>query len=128
VSSDLHITVFGSAVSPSLRVLDRDGRLVDERPLNAAEIEEFVERVDAEYASSGPDLVGLGEQLFSWLDGPTERWLVDLRDENTVLHLSCEGRLRHLPWELMADSTGFVAPQIIKPLVPVRRVGTTSGR
>jgi len=126
VSSDLHITVFGSAASPSLRVLDRDGRLVDERSLNAAEIEEFVERVDAEYASSGPDLVGLGEQLFSWLDGPTERWLVDLRDENTVLHLSCEGRLRHLPWELMADSTGFVAPQIIKPLVPVRRVGTTS--
>jgi CHAT domain/AAA ATPase domain len=114
----------GEAVTPRLRFFDVGVKTPVERMLNRAEVDALVDRVEAGYGVLAADLVGIGQDLFRWLDGPTERWLATALDRRQplVVNVDCGERLRHLPWELMHDGTGFISVQANVMAVPVRAV------
>lgn len=71
----------------------------------------------------------LGRRLFAFLDGD-QRWLTSTLGDSrgTVLQITAAQRLRHLPWELLADDGSFLTVSGNAPLVPVRVVnGRSSG-
>ena len=113
-----------------LRWFDAANQLRDERPLEMMRVIEFVNAVEREYQTHASQLSALGRRLYEWLDGPTERWLEQARQDTRELavHLDVESRawgetrLRHLPWELVYDGA-FLCADAARPFTPVRRVG-----
>lgn len=93
-----------------------------ERPLPPEPIEAFAHEVDAEYKKRAPNLADLGQRLYRWLDGPTERWLERIIAEPAALHLDVDEGLRHLPWELLSRDGAFVCTNPLCPFTPVRRI------
>lgn len=114
-----------SSRAPSLRLLRSDGSLIAERALSRQDLDELVAATQAIYGRPISDPRSLGERLYDWLDGPSERWLASQSAAQLVVHLDCEERLRHLPWELMVAGGGFVSVGTSGVVSPVRRV---SGR
>jgi hypothetical protein len=112
-----------TATEQRLRLLDEQGKLRDERSLPQADIERFVAEVEKDYRSSKLDLSRLGRRLYEWLDGPTERWLAELRKQHSdlALHVDVESRLRHLPWELLY-SDGYLCGHAHHRFTPIRQV------
>lgn len=118
---DYRMEVFdASSTEPRLRWINDQGRMV-QRVLDRRAIDEFIAQVENAYGSGGTDLSHLGEVLYRWLDGPTERWLAAAREAQRpiAIHLDCAGRLRHLPWELIYDGE-FLAVSASHPVCPVR--------
>ncbi len=106
-----------------------DGRLLGERPLPQAEVDARIAEIEREYRTAGVDLLTLGRRLYDWLDGPTERWIEQARQANgeLTLYVDTAARLRHLPWELLANSSGHLCGNALHPFTPVRRVGSMKG-
>jgi tetratricopeptide (TPR) repeat protein/CHAT domain-containing protein len=100
--------------------------LPQQRPLPPEPIEAFVREVDAEYKKRAPNLADLGQRLYRWLDGPTERWLERIITEPAALHLDVDEGLRHLPWELLSRDGAFVCTNPLRPFTPVRRIASAA--
>lgn len=108
-----------------LRLLAPDGTLIDERSIDRTAIDAFTTQIETAYTKHAPILSPLGQSLYEWMDGPTERWLDRIIDDpkGLALHIDVEERLRHLPWELMAPaSQPFLCANALRPFTPVRRV------
>lgn len=107
----------------TLRWLDGGGMLLDERPLDRAQMRRLIAEIGDGYGGVSPKLGELGGRLFQWLDGAGEGWLTRLKDRPLSLHVDVEEGLRHLPWELLFDTgRGFLGGSPIHPFTPVRRV------
>ncbi len=79
---------------------------------------------------SEADLLKLGRALYNWADGP-ERWFraFDESPDAIVLLIKCDEAaeasspsrmLWAAPWELLADTSGFLVQKIDRPFSPVR--------
>jgi len=99
---------------------------MDERPIDRTAIDHFITQIEEGYVKVMPNLSTLGQLLYAWLDGPTQRWLESLiHDHRTglALHIDVDERLRHLPWELMAPAPQqFLCGHALRPFTPVRTV------
>lgn len=93
----------------------------EERQLDRTEIANLIESLARVYAADRPDVVAVGESLYRWLDGRTERWLQAARAMEQPIMLVVPGgeRLRGLPWETLFD-TGFLCVDTACPIAPVR--------
>ena len=119
-----HLQVFAKTEEvPILRFQDRDGN-TSERPLVRAEVDEFATEMEEEYRKIAASLPRLGRLLHDWVDGPTDRWLERVANDpaGLALHIDVEERLRHLPWELLSSSDGYLCGNALRPFTPVRRV------
>jgi tetratricopeptide (TPR) repeat protein len=84
-----------------------------------------------------PDLVGMGQQLFLWLDGDG-RWLSrgiqSCRGSGLVLAIQTGQKLAHLPWEVLHDGQTFLVQRVNPVVIPMRwvdhpgEVGDTEAR
>ena len=124
------------ADSASYRLRYGYGSLGEDRiaTVPADTLEDLLELAETHYYLSLPDdlderqalLEACGHKLYTFLDTP-ERLLSGFRDRTygswnaMALSVTAEGRLAHLPWELLHDGEHFLvaAPN---PIVPVRRV------
>lgn len=105
------------------------------RGLDKATIDRLIETVEQDYGRyslvqqmfGSPQLRDLGSKLAAFLDGD-ERWLSSILDRppGTTLRITTAGRLRHLPWELLAVNGSHLAVSSYAPLLPVRSVGTNA--
>ncbi len=103
------------------------------RGLRKVEIEELIQRVEELYIRNAiapltygsTDLLDLGQDLFSFIDG-NERWLREAASDprGSTLRIAAEERLRHLPWELMAKERSHLSVNGITPFLPVRSIST----
>ncbi len=107
-----------------LRFFDPAGQLSASRELLADDVDRFIDEVERDYWIVSPDLQGLGQRLYRWLDGPASRWMSEARQPETGIQIDVAGRLRALPWELMFQGGVFLCTDPNAPCFPVRRVGT----
>jgi CHAT domain-containing protein len=108
-----------------LRLLDASGtQLLGERELDSAFVGKLAAVVEKYYRRETPNLVELGQQLYQWLDGATERWLAQVAThaDGTALHIDVAEQLRHLPWELLNQQGAYLCQNAHRPFTPVRRV------
>lgn len=122
-----YITVRAKTDSLSLlRLRGPGGELIGERELQRKELDDLVEEVEQSYrVTFGFDLLGLGQRLYEWLDGTSDRWLEEIRRsgaDGITLLIDVQDRLRHLPWEILATADGFVSVNPHRLFTPVRRV------
>ncbi|MBB5866868.1 hypothetical protein F4553_000247 [Allocatelliglobosispora scoriae] len=102
------------------------------RVVEKAAIDDLIALVEQDYGQhtiaqrvfGSSRLAELGRKLFAFLDGE-ERWLTPILDQRqgAVLRIAAEQRLRHLPWELLADEGNFLVVSGRAPLLPVRAIG-----
>ncbi|HEX7242657.1 MAG TPA: CHAT domain-containing protein, partial [Longimicrobiaceae bacterium] len=106
----------------TLRFYGTDGALVGTRELDG--LQGFIGEVEKGYRTRAPDLVSLGQRLYEWLDGPTERWLDGALPGpgGLAVHVDVAERLRHFPWELLLRDGSFLCDDVNRPFTPVRRV------
>ena len=102
-----------------MRLLSASGDLIDERELNRAEVDAWIDQVETGYADVSPALGLLGRRLYDWLDGPEHRWLAKAFAEHDALclHIDAAERLRHLPWELLQQDGIFLCMRMSRPRV-----------
>ncbi|HMZ18959.1 MAG TPA: CHAT domain-containing protein, partial [Blastocatellia bacterium] len=107
-----------------LRFVSPDGQMIGERELNHAEVEQFVTEVEAAYKINEPNLPALGRRLFEWLDGAEHRWLASALEQTAglTLRIDVDGRLRHLPWELLFANGAYLCFNAVRPFTPARLV------
>ncbi|MEH2455676.1 hypothetical protein [Nostoc sp.] len=78
----------------------------ESRRLKLAEIADLLKQGERDYYKLLPNLPGIGQQLFFWLDGDG-RWLsrgiADCRGEGLVIAIDTDKQLAHLPWEVLHD-------------------------
>ncbi|MER5700376.1 CHAT domain-containing protein [Micromonospora sp. NPDC002296] len=113
--------------------LSADGEPPRTRGLDRAAVDELITLVRRDYSSDAGAqkvygavrLAELGARLAEFLDGD-QRWLTPIlaRPDGAVLRITAEQRLRHLPWELLAQQGTFLTVAGRAPLLPVRAVGT----
>ncbi|NBE82216.1 CHAT domain-containing protein [Micromonospora rubida] len=113
--------------------LAADGEPPRTRGLDRAAVDELITLVQRDYSSDAGAqkvygavrLVELGARLAEFLDGD-QRWLAPIlaHPDGAVLRITAEQRLRHLPWELLAQQGTFLTVAGRAPLLPVRAVGT----
>ncbi|MDI1445432.1 tetratricopeptide repeat protein [Polyangium sp. 6x1] len=119
------LTVFdkGGGVS-ELRLLGPDDREIGSRPLDPAAVQQFATAIVGAYHAPAPQLALLGQRLYEWIDGPTERWLEGILETTPglALRIDVDARLRHLPWELMQRGGVFVFANAYPPATPIRHV------
>ncbi|NMG60311.1 CHAT domain-containing protein [Geitlerinema sp. P-1104] len=99
------------------------------RRLNLEEIATLIREAETQFYTRFPgDLVRLGQRLYDWLDG-SDRWLTqalqDNRRQTLVLAVDLQGRLAHLPWELLHDGESFLVQRRNPRVVPLRWQGDT---
>lgn len=77
-----------------MRLIDADGKLMHDRELDAAKVEQLLDEVEAQYHDASPQLGKLGRRLYDWLDGPKDQWLNKaFKDTQALaLHLDVAGR------------------------------------
>ena len=105
------------------------------RGLDQAAIDQLIGVVERDYSQhavaqkvfGSPQLRDLGTKLAAFLDGD-ERWLTPVLDHpaGTILRITAAGRLRHLPWELLARDGTHLTVSSDAPLLPVRAIGTNT--
>ncbi|MDG4816135.1 CHAT domain-containing protein [Micromonospora sp. WMMD956] len=113
--------------------LSADGGPPRTRGLDRSVVDELIALVRRDYSTDAvaPKVYGatrlaeLGARLAEFLDGD-QRWLAPMLDDpaGSVLRITAEQRLRHLPWELLAREGAFLTVAGRAPLLPVRAVGT----
>jgi tetratricopeptide (TPR) repeat protein len=110
-----------------LRFLSPEGKLIGERELDPFEVDRFVIEVDHKYSVvsvSSTTMVLLGRELYEWLDGPAHRWLSGAMNNSNgmTLRIDVDGRLRHLPWELLYTGGAYLCSNDQQPFTPARLV------
>ncbi|MGW4463175.1 CHAT domain-containing protein [Micromonospora sp. NBC_01796] len=115
--------------------LSADGGTPKTRVVDGAAIDHLIEMVERDYSQDAvaqkvfgsPQLRDLGAKLATFLDGD-ERWLTPVLDHpsGATLRITAGERLRHLPWELLADNGSYLTVSGHAPLLPVRAVGTNT--
>ncbi|MFI1196977.1 CHAT domain-containing protein [Micromonospora sp. NPDC020750] len=113
--------------------LAADGEPPRTRGLDRAAVDELITLVRRDYSSDAGAqkvygavrLAELGARLAEFLDGD-QRWLAPIlaHPDGAVLRITAEQRLRHLPWELLAQQGTFLTVAGRAPLLPIRAVGT----
>ncbi len=104
------------------------------RGLDKAAVDSLIDAVEQTYSQNAiaqrvfgsPQLGDLGGRLFAFLDGD-ERWLAPVLDNRhgTTLRITAAERLRHLPWELLANGGAYLTVAGRAPLLPIRAVGAS---
>ncbi|MEH2464252.1 tetratricopeptide repeat protein [Nostoc sp.] len=93
------------------------------RRLKLAEIADFLKQGERDYYKLLPNLAGIGQQLFFWLDGDG-RWLnrgiANCRGEGLVIAIDSDKKLAHLPWEVLHDGEDFLVKRVNPVVLPVR--------
>lgn len=109
---------------PMLQFMDESGKLIDERPLDREDVDQFSKEMEEGYRNVAPGLTTLGNRLYEWVDDPTQRWLDRIVNdpEGLALHIDVDEKFRHLPWELMASRGNHLCVNPLRPFTPVRRV------
>ncbi|MFY1619715.1 CHAT domain-containing protein [Micromonospora sp. WMMD736] len=117
--------------------LSNAGERPKTRALDQAAIDQLIERVERHYSQhavvqqtfGSPQLRDLGTRLATFLDGE-ERWLTRILHQppGATLRITGAGRLRHLPWELLAADGAHLAVSGSAPLLPVRAAGNDTAR
>jgi tetratricopeptide (TPR) repeat protein len=97
-----------------------------ERVLELSAIQTLIDHAETFYYVARPlsDLFGAGKQLYHWLDGE-DRFLSDPIEscrsaDVLVLAISTDGKLAHLPWEVLHDGTSFLVQRNKPVIVPAR--------
>ncbi|MDZ8186019.1 MAG: tetratricopeptide repeat protein [Nostoc sp. ChiSLP02] len=97
----------------------------ESRRLKLAEIANFLQQGERDYYKLLPNLKGIGQQLFFWLDGEG-RWLSrgigECRGEGLVIAIDTGKQLAHLPWEVLHDGGDFLVKRVNPVVLPVRWV------
>ena len=95
----------------------------ESRRLKLAEIANFLNQGERDYYKLLPNLPGIGQQLFFWLDGDG-RWLsrgiADCRGEGLVIAIDTDKQLAHLPWEVLHDGEDFLVKRVNPVVLPLR--------
>ncbi|MEH2308706.1 tetratricopeptide repeat protein [Nostoc sp.] len=95
----------------------------ESRRLKLAEIADFLKQGERDYYKLLPNLPGIGQQLFFWLDGDG-RWLsraiANCRGEGLVIAIDTEQKLAHLPWEVLHDGEDFLVKRVNPVVLPLR--------
>ncbi|MDI6097371.1 CHAT domain-containing protein [Actinoplanes sp. NEAU-A12] len=107
------------------------------RGLDKAAVDRLIEIVERDYSRhaiaqrvfGSPQLTDLGKRLFAFLDGD-ERWLAPIlrHPHGATLRVTAHARLRHLPWELLAENGSYLTVSARAPLLPVRVTGAGATR
>lgn len=97
----------------------------ESQDLDLAIIQDLIQQARRDYYMPLPDLVGMGQRLFLWLDGEG-RWLSrgiqGCRGSGLVLAIQTGQKLAHLPWEVLHDGQMFLVQRVNPVVVPVRWV------
>jgi len=109
----------------------------ESQDLDLGIIQDLIQQARRDYYMPLPDLVGMGQRLFLWLDGDG-RWLSrgiqSCRGSGLVLAIQTGQKLAHLPWEVLHDGQTFLVQRVNPVVVPVRwvdhpgEVGDTEAR
>ncbi|MFN6538781.1 MAG: CHAT domain-containing protein, partial [Nostoc sp. EkiNYC01] len=95
----------------------------ESRRLKLAEIADFLKQGERDYYKLLPNLAGIGQQLFFWLDGDG-RWLsrgiANCRGEGLVIAIDTDQKLAHLPWEVLHDGEDFLVKRVNPVVLPLR--------
>ncbi|MEH2316671.1 CHAT domain-containing protein, partial [Nostoc sp.] len=95
----------------------------ESRRLKLAEIANFLNQGERDYYKLLPNLPGIGQQLFFWLDGDG-RWLsrgiAECRGEGLVIAIDTDKQLAHLPWEVLHDDKDFLVKRVNPVVLPLR--------
>ncbi|MBD2560118.1 tetratricopeptide repeat protein [Nostoc linckia FACHB-391] len=95
----------------------------ESRRLKLAEIADFLKQGERDYYKLLPNLPGIGQQLFFWLDGDG-RWLsrgiANCRAEGLVIAIDTDQKLAHLPWEVLHDGEDFLVKRVNPVVLPLR--------
>ncbi|MEH2076628.1 MAG: tetratricopeptide repeat protein [Nostoc sp.] len=95
----------------------------ESRHLELAEIANFLQQGERDYYRLLPNLRGIGQQLFFWLDGDG-RWLsrgiAECRGEGLLIAIDTDQQLAHLPWEVLHDGEDFLVKRVNPVVLPLR--------
>jgi tetratricopeptide (TPR) repeat protein len=95
----------------------------ESRRLKLAEIADFLKQGERDYYKLLPNLRGIGQQLFFWLDGDG-RWLsrgiAECRGEGLVIAIDTDKQMAHLPWEVLHDGEDFLVKRVNPVVLPLR--------
>ncbi|MFN6564401.1 MAG: tetratricopeptide repeat protein [Nostoc sp. ChiSLP01] len=95
----------------------------ESRRLKLAEIANLLKQGERDYYKLLPNLPGIGQQLFFWLDGDG-RWLsrgiANCRGEGLVIAIDTGKQLAHLPWEVLHDGEDFLVKRVNPVVLPLR--------
>ncbi|PHJ62031.1 hypothetical protein VF14_07420 [Nostoc linckia z18] len=95
----------------------------ESRRLQLAEIANLLQQGERDYYKLLPNLPGIGQQLFFWLDGDG-RWLsrgiANCRGEGLVIAIDTGQKLAHLPWEVLHDGEDFLVKRVNPVVLPLR--------
>ncbi|MEH2223999.1 MAG: CHAT domain-containing protein [Nostoc sp.] len=95
----------------------------ESRRLKLAEIADLLKQGERDYYKLLPNLAGIGQQLFFWLDGDG-RWLsrgiANCRGEGLVIAIDTDQKLAHLPWEVLHDGEDFLVKRVNPVVLPLR--------
>ncbi|MEH1923215.1 tetratricopeptide repeat protein, partial [Nostoc sp.] len=95
----------------------------ESRRLQLAEIANLLQQGERDYYKLLPNLSGIGQQLFFWLDGDG-RWLsrgiANCRGEGLVIAIDTDKKLAHLPWEVLHDGEDFLVKRVNPVVLPLR--------
>ncbi|MEJ1929563.1 tetratricopeptide repeat protein [Nostoc sp. NIES-2111] len=95
----------------------------ESRRLKLVEIADLLKQGERDYYKLLPDLRGIGQQLFFWLDGDG-RWLsrgiANCRGEGLVIAIDTDKKLAHLPWEVLHDGEDFLVKRVNPVVLPLR--------
>ncbi|MGF2038804.1 MAG: tetratricopeptide repeat protein [Nostoc sp. CmiVER01] len=95
----------------------------ESRRLKLAEIANLLKQGERDYYKLLPNLQGIGQQLFFWLDGDG-RWLsrgiANCRGEGLVIAIDTDQKLAYLPWEVLHDGEDFLVKRVNPVVLPLR--------
>jgi tetratricopeptide (TPR) repeat protein len=95
----------------------------ESRRLKLLEIADLLNQGERDYYKLLPNLPGIGQQLFFWLDGDG-RWLsrgiANCRGEGLVIAIDTDKQLAHLPWEVLHDGEDFLVKRVNPVVLPLR--------
>ncbi len=96
----------------------------ESRRLKLAEIADFLKQGERDYYKLLPNLPGIGQQLFFWLDGDG-RWLSRGiancgGKELVIVAIDADKKLAHLPWEVLHDGEDFLVKRVNPVVLPLR--------
>ncbi|MBO3463588.1 CHAT domain-containing protein [Aetokthonos hydrillicola Thurmond2011] len=106
-----------------LRYFCKQPHRYEMQELNLATIQDLLLLGEQNYYKPLPDLEGMGQRLFFWLDGDG-RWLSRAIEscprDGLALAIDTGEKLAHLPWEVLHDGKDFLVKRVNPVVLPVR--------